>query len=133
MFNRTIILRQTIAASALLALGGCATTSPDGAFNEVAQTVSERSSKRISWDRDAQGPTSSKVEIRRLLSRPLTAKSAVQIALLNNRDLQATYAELGIAQADLAQAARLPNPIVDGSITSPVTGSPTSFSEARSK
>lgn len=117
MFNRTIILRQTIAASALLALGGCATTSPDGAFNEVAQTVSERSSKRISWDRDAQGPTSSKVEIRRMLSRPLTAKSAVQIALLNNRDLQATYAELGIAQADLAQAARLPNPIVDGSIT----------------
>jgi outer membrane protein TolC len=34
----------------------------------------------------------------------------VQIALLNNRGLQATYADLGIADADVAQAGRLRNP-----------------------
>jgi outer membrane protein TolC len=34
----------------------------------------------------------------------------VQVALLNNRGLQATYAELGIAEADLVQAGRLRNP-----------------------
>ncbi len=115
-FYRTISIR-VFAIVALLPLGGCITTSPDGAFDEVAQIVSERSGKRVAWDRDAQTPSNSKAEVRRLLSRPLTASSAVQIALLNNRKLQATYAELGIAQADLAQATRLPNPIVDGSIT----------------
>jgi outer membrane protein TolC len=35
---------------------------------------------------------------------------AVQVALLNNRGLQATFQELGIAEADLVQASRLPNP-----------------------
>jgi len=117
MFNKQTLRLQVIAMSALVALGGCTTTSPDGAFEEVAQTIGERSGKRVAWDRGTQDIASSDADIRKLLSRSLTASSAVQIALLNNRALRATYAELGIAQADLAQATRLPNPIVDGSIT----------------
>jgi outer membrane protein TolC len=34
----------------------------------------------------------------------------VQLALLNNRGLQAAYARLGITEAELVQAGRLPNP-----------------------
>ena len=45
-----------------------------------------------------------------LLARPLSADDAVQVALLNNRGLQAEFAELGIGEADLVQAGRLPNP-----------------------
>lgn len=45
-----------------------------------------------------------------LLAQPLSADSAVQIALLNNRGLQASLAELGITEADVVQAGRLPNP-----------------------
>ena len=43
---------------------------------------------------------------------PLTyiGHAAVQVALLNNRGLQAVYAELGIAEADLVQAGRMRNP-----------------------
>ncbi len=41
----------------------------------------------------------------------MTASSTVQIALLNNHKLQATYEELGIAQADLVEAGLLRNPI----------------------
>ena len=37
--------------------------------------------------------------VRQLLKRPLTADAAVQMALLNNRGLQAAYNELGIAEA----------------------------------
>ncbi|MHB1334215.1 MAG: TolC family protein, partial [Sulfuriferula sp.] len=51
--------------------------------------------------------------IKTLLEKPLTADDAVQIALLNNRGLQAGYAELGIAEADLVQAGRLQNPRFD--------------------
>ena len=45
-----------------------------------------------------------------LLAQPLNAESAVQVALLNNRGLQATLAELGVADAELLEASRPPNP-----------------------
>jgi hypothetical protein len=48
--------------------------------------------------------------VAQLLSRPLGAEEAVQIALLNNAGLQASFQELGLAEADLVQASRLPNP-----------------------
>ena len=40
----------------------------------------------------------------------MTADSAVEVALLNNPELQASYADLGIAEADLVRAGRLANP-----------------------
>ena len=45
-----------------------------------------------------------------LLSKPLTVDDAVQLALLNNRGLQASFQELGIGEAEVVQAGRLPNP-----------------------
>jgi len=45
-----------------------------------------------------------------LLARPLGMDDAVQVALLNNRGLQAAYAELGITEAEVVQAGRMPNP-----------------------
>jgi outer membrane protein TolC len=45
-----------------------------------------------------------------LLQAPLSVEDAVQIALLNNKGLQAKLYEVGISEADLVQASRLPNP-----------------------
>ena len=45
-----------------------------------------------------------------LLKRPLRADTAVQIALLNNRELQAAYNELGIAEAVRLRASLPSNP-----------------------
>jgi outer membrane protein TolC len=45
-----------------------------------------------------------------LLKRPLTASAAVEIALLNNRELQAAYSELGISEAALVKATLPPSP-----------------------
>ncbi len=39
--------------------------------------------------------------INSLTAEPLTAESAIRIALVNNKKLKATYAELGIAAADV--------------------------------
>jgi cobalt-zinc-cadmium efflux system outer membrane protein len=52
----------------------------------------------------------------------LSEDDAVQITLLNNRNLQALYARLGIAQADLVQASLLHNPVVDFTAGVPVSG-----------
>jgi outer membrane protein TolC len=47
-----------------------------------------------------------------LLSEPLTEDTAVQIALLNNRGLQAAYNDLGISEAEYVQTSLPPNPAI---------------------
>ena len=51
-----------------------------------------------------------------LLAKPLTADSAVQIALLNNRALQAAYNELGISEAQMVEASLPPSPTLSLSL-----------------
>ena len=97
------------ALSALL-LGGCATFSKDGGFDSVTQVTQDRTGKTVKEIRTDDDVASVQSSIKTLLAKPLDAGDAVQIALLNNRGLQATYAELGIAEADLVQAGRLHNP-----------------------
>jgi outer membrane protein TolC len=48
--------------------------------------------------------------VRELLAKALGPTEAVQIALLNNPGLQARYAEVGVAEADLVQASRWRGP-----------------------
>ncbi|MFM0556871.1 TolC family protein [Paraburkholderia sediminicola] len=102
--------RVIACATAVAFLAGCTTFSKDGGFNTVSTTASERLGKdavlvKTDEDRDAVAKRTQE-----LLARPLSMDDAVQIALLNNRGLQASYGELGISEADLVQAGRLPNP-----------------------
>ena len=93
-------------------LGGCASFSPDGGLDKVSALTQERMAvtpRPIRTDRDA---TQVADEVKRLLAEPLNADSAVKIAILNNRGLQADLAGLGIAEADVVQAGRLRNPVM---------------------
>ena len=92
-------------------LGGCASFSPDGGFDQVRSMVSLRLDKNPVWVRSDKDADEVRATLKKTLQGPLSADAAVQIALLNNRGLQATYAELGIAEADLVQAGRLRNPL----------------------
>jgi len=93
---------------ALLALSGCASTDPQQGADQVARHVAQRTgvTPRLA------GPNAAAVtqEVDALLKEPLSMNAAVRIALLNHPGLQATYWEVGVAQAELAQAARLRNP-----------------------
>src|SRR5439155_19666777 len=60
--------------------------------------------------RKDEDPAATAARTREMLGKPLTLDEAVQIALLNNAGLKASLAELGISEADLVQAGRLPNP-----------------------
>jgi len=99
-----------VAVLSALALGGCATFSADGGFDSVKEVARARLGKETVWQRSEQDGATVHTEVEKLLSQPLSPDDAVRIALLNNRGLQATYAELGIAEADLVQAGRFPNP-----------------------
>ncbi len=96
--------------SAALVLGGCATLSDDAGFSKVEQAVKERTGAETKWTRTDGEAQTVRARVKEILSRPLGATEAVQIALLNNRGLQASYAEVGIAEADLVQASRWRGP-----------------------
>ena len=104
-------LRAAALCLALAGLGGCTAFSTDGGFGDVQSAARERGIKQeAKWLRNDTDAAEARASIRKLLDVPLTADAAVQVALLNNRGLQATYAELGISEADVVQAGRLRNP-----------------------
>ena len=104
------LIRLAIAALALIALSGCATLSSDGGFAPVEQIAKDRLGKDVKWARSDADRDAIDKRVAQLLEQALSADAAVQIALLNNRGLQASFAELGISEADAVQAGRLPNP-----------------------
>src|SRR2546422_586401 len=109
--RRAMMLRKLIFLPAVLAIAGCAHVDPQPAFAALANTVHLRTGKRVQWNRGTAQDAEAQAAISALLRQPLSADSAVQIALLNNHNLQATYEELGIAQADLVEAGLLRIPI----------------------
>jgi cobalt-zinc-cadmium efflux system outer membrane protein len=80
------------------------------AEHDLEQTVRERTGKEIEWRKDAAADDQIARHIHALVHRPLTTDSAVQVALLNNRELQAIFEEIGIANANLIEAGLLKNP-----------------------
>lgn len=61
------------------------------------------------------------VTVRTLLARELSVDDAIRIALLRNMELQAFYEELGVADADLVQAALPENPTFHVDVLQPDT------------
>ena len=94
-----------IALALSVALAGCAGFSPDGGLDRVSSLTRDRAGFGVQRE-SAEG----KAQVRELLAADLTPDGAVQVALLNNQRLQAAFADLGVAEADLVQAGRLRNP-----------------------
>ncbi|MBV8519236.1 MAG: TolC family protein [Acidobacteria bacterium] len=103
--------RGWIAASLLFACA-CASVPRDAGVADVRRAVAERSGQSLTWARDDE-------RVRALLQDELTADNAVAIGVINNRRLEATFAELGIARADLVQASLVRNPIFEAEVRFP--------------
>jgi outer membrane protein TolC len=101
---------MTALVLSLATLSGCANFSGDGGFDAVRSSVGERIKQQSTWVRTSADADRTRQAAQKILAQPLTADAAVQLALLNNPGLQATYAELGIAEADVVQAGRMRNP-----------------------
>jgi cobalt-zinc-cadmium efflux system outer membrane protein len=88
--------------------------------NRAEAEVRQRTGSDAPWLQDAKAREQAAAIVAKLLKKPLTVSSAVQIALLNNRNLQATFEEIGIARADVIEAVTLPNPSVEFEVQFPV-------------
>src|SRR5262245_53118523 len=75
---------------AIGATTGCAGVRPREGFADVQRVVSDRTGKRVEWYGASDADQVVGDRLRAILAEPLGADQAVQIALLNNRHLQAT-------------------------------------------
>lgn len=110
--KRTLLLLGTV----IVLLGGCVSVPQKGGFDTVQAEIANRTGQRVEWRQGSEEDAALDKEVNALLQKPLSEDSAVQIALLNNRHLQAMYENLGIAQANLVQAGLLANPIFSAEI-----------------
>jgi len=109
---------KTLCSFGVLAavLSGCASVPKDAGFDDVHNLVAERTGQRVHWLQGGPEDETVADTVRVMLKQELTVDQAVQIALLNNRRLQATYENLGLAQANLVQAGLLRNPVFNAGI-----------------
>ena len=104
-------MRRTTVALAVILLAGCASLSADGDSAALQQLTAGKTGgvdvKLVNPRVDQPGRDAAIAE---LLKGPLTAESAVRVALLNNPALQGSLATLGVSDAQRVEAGRLPNP-----------------------
>ncbi len=112
MSTHSAQLARAAALFGVLLLAGCKTLTADGGMVFVEQVADTELRKEVVAIRSPEQAEEVSARVAALLRKPLTADSAVQIALLNNRGLQAAYNALGIAEAEMVQAHLPPSPTV---------------------
>ncbi|HEY6256200.1 MAG TPA: TolC family protein [Xanthobacteraceae bacterium] len=113
--GRRIAGRRLAGAIPAAVIGGllvaaCKTLSPDGGMDAVADIAGGALNADVAAIRTPEQAAAARAKLDALLRRPLTARAAVQVALLNNRGLQAAYNALGIAEAAMVEASLPPSP-----------------------
>ncbi|HEY5559811.1 MAG TPA: TolC family protein [Steroidobacteraceae bacterium] len=106
------------ALAAVLGAGsGCAVTPLDRAADAAGERVAARVGSTPEWLPET-GAADAVPEIR----EPLTLPAALALAFTRNPDIRRQYARLGLAQADLQDAARIANPTLSLAWLSPANG-----------
>lgn len=105
--------RIGIALLSAALLSDCASFSKDNGMDAVSAMTAPALKADVAALRGEDEIAAADAKVAALLKRRLSADAAVQIALLNNRDLQAAYDELGIAEAARVRASMPPSPKFD--------------------
>lgn len=106
-----------IAIAFPLILAGCASTTEyaakDAGFSTVSARTAEGTGKQTVWVQNQQQARAVSAQVKTLMAKKtIDVETAVQVALLNNKGLQAAYADLGDSAADAWQSTMLLNPTV---------------------
>jgi len=102
-------LQRIIGAVLLLTITGCAVQSSDDVA-VISQQIQSVSTQPLQQDISPAEQQLAAARVRELLQQRLSVSQAVELAILNNPEIQAELWSLGIAQSDLRQLSSLPNP-----------------------
>lgn len=112
--SRFVRISTVILSLLIVVITGCAQVPKEAGFGDVQKLVHQRIDYRLHWNQGSTADEQVARAIEELLKQELSVDAAVQIALLNNQNLQATYEDLGITQADVVEAGLLENPVFFG-------------------
>ncbi|MBA3237499.1 MAG: TolC family protein [Parachlamydiaceae bacterium] len=110
--------KQVLILFMSLTVSGC-TRLHQADNDQVSTTIANRIDKHVNWNESCFEDPCITAFIQALLSQTLTSESVTQIALLKNPQVQATFEELGIAQADLVEAGLISNPAFEVEVRYP--------------
>ena len=110
-----------MAAAALAA--GCASLEPV-AQKDLGQTLAAHGAPPAVSLAERPDSARTRAAVAALLAQPLTPERAARVALVGNRRLRVALAAASFAEADLWQAARLPNPDFSATMRWPAGGGP---------
>ena len=121
MIVRGVFKARLVLPLAAIALSGCVTdqdlagySAKDAGFGVVSAAVSiGTKGKDTVWIQNQQQAKAASERVQGLVhKKTINADTAVQVALLNNRGLQAAYADIGMNAAEAWQQGMLENPTV---------------------
>jgi outer membrane protein TolC len=104
-----VCIRMGTVLASSLGLGACVTFSPDGGMSAVAGIARHDLKQNIAFVQNETEALQIRNRVKSVLRKRLTVNAAVQIALLNNRGLQAAYNDLAIADAKRVESSLPPN------------------------
>lgn len=107
MVSRTLPFARSLIAVAALSVTACASLPPDLGRSDVSSAVVARGQPLPTGD---TAPLSAQ-----LLTQPLTPDNAITLALIHSPAVRQTTARLGLAAADVYDAARIANPVFSAS------------------
>ena len=107
MVSKNLPFARSLIALAALSLSACASLPPDLGRADVSAAVVARGQPLPTGD-TAQLST-------QLLAQPLTPDNAITLALIHSPAVRQTTAKLGLAAADVYDAARIANPVFSAS------------------
>jgi len=114
------VIKLKLAATIVLPLilGGCVSAAEysqkNSGFSSVSNKAAAAAGKDTVWIQNQHDAQVVSGRVKTLLSKKsVDVETAVQVALLNNKGLQAAYADLGDSAADAWQSTMLVNPTVE--------------------
>ncbi|UVC13206.1 TolC family protein [Mesorhizobium onobrychidis] len=116
--KRRLLTMAAVVTIPLIA-AGCTTngaldiSAPTAGFTTVAARAESVTGKQNVWVQSREEARTVSERVKRLVQKKtIGPDTAVQVALLNNKGLQAAYAEIGLSAADLWQESMLVNPTI---------------------
>ncbi|MGP6090027.1 TolC family protein [Antarctobacter jejuensis] len=118
-------MRALACLGALALLAACtdqalvqSASDPQAGFSFVAGGVERSTGAKAVWAQTSAEVAANEARAKSLIAgKTIGAETAVQVALMNNRALQAAYADLGLSAADLWEVALGPRPSLEVGIS----------------
>ncbi len=103
-------IRMVAVVPSLLIVTACTSVPNDGGISEVQAVYSDKISNSYRLPKLGEAPPMASEELSTLLQGPLSLTDAERISVESNPMVKAKLANVGIAEADYAQAGRMENP-----------------------